>query len=210
MIRQILVEKPAQVAIILFVAIMTGVFLERGRAWLVRQEYRKRRGWGKNRKWKSSKPDLAIVPKHDPTPTDLAAEQLKTVMGAKFNRRHLLNQKELRVFTAIEKLLEPEDIGWRLMAQVSLGEIISSTDKAAYLAINSKRVDLLLVDGAGVPLHVIEYQGAGHHQGSAAARDAVKKEALRRAGIGYVEVMAGDRPDDLKAVIAKLVRQAKV
>ena len=41
--------------------------------------------------------------------------------------------------------------------------------------------------------HVIEYQGSGHHLsgGAAAARDAVKKEALRKAGIGYHEVVAG-------------------
>jgi len=31
--------------------------------------------------------------------------------------------------------------------------------------------------------HALEYQGSGHHNGScAAARDAVKKEALRKAG----------------------------
>ena len=44
------------------------------------------------------------------------------------------------------------------------------------------------------PLHAIEYQGSGHFKGAhaTAARDAVKKEALRRAGIGYVEVVPGD------------------
>ncbi|MEP7348782.1 MAG: hypothetical protein ABI668_02385 [Sphingorhabdus sp.] len=31
-------------------------------------------------------------------------------------------------------------------------------------------------------VHAIEYQGSGHHQGTAAARDAVKKEALRGSG----------------------------
>ena len=82
--------------------------------------------------------------------------------------------------------------GWQVMAQVSLGEILSSKDEDAYLCINSKRVDLLIVDEESRPLHAIEYQGSGHHQGTAAARDAVKKEALRRAGIGYVEVVSGE------------------
>jgi Protein of unknown function (DUF2726) len=52
----------------------------------------------------------------------------------------------------------------------------------------------------------IEYQGSGHHQGTAAARDAVKKEALRKAGIGYHEVVAGHTtPSDLKRLVEKLV-----
>jgi hypothetical protein len=41
------------------------------------------------------------------------------------------------------------------------------------------------------PEGVGSYQGTGQHQGTAAGRDAVKKEALREAGIGYHEVVAG-------------------
>src|SRR5689334_24251167 len=61
------------------------------------------------------------------------------------------------------------------------------------------RSDLLIVDDECRPLHAIEYQGGGHFNGAhaTAARDAVKKEALRRAGIGYVEVVAGDTPAEL-------------
>ena len=88
----------------------------------------------------------------------------------------------------------------------ALGEVLQSKDYAAYRCINSKRVDMLLVDAECRPLHAIEYQGGAHHQGTAAARDAVKKEALRRAGIGYHEVVAGHTtPSDLKRLIEKLV-----
>jgi hypothetical protein len=90
------------------------------------------------------------------------------------------------------------------MGQVSLGEILASDDKNAYLAINSKRADLLIIDADSRPLHAVEFQGTGHHQGTAAARDAVKKEALRRAGIGYVEVVPGDTPAELRAMVRKL------
>jgi hypothetical protein len=41
-----------------------------------------------------------------------------------------------------------------------------------------------------------------------AARDAVKKEALRRAGIGYVEVVAGDTPAELRRVVERLVQRS--
>jgi hypothetical protein len=95
------------------------------------------------------------------------------------------------------------------MAQVSLGEVLQSGDIAAYRCINSKRVDMLLVDAECRPLHAIQYQGGAHHKDTAAARDAVKKEALRRAGIGYVEVVAGDHtPAELRRIVEKLVRRS--
>jgi hypothetical protein len=83
--------------------------------------------------------------------------------------------------------------GWQVMAQVSLGEFLASEDKDAYFAVNSKRVDFALMDDQCRVRHALEYQGTGHHQpgGAAAARDAVKKEALRKAGVGYHEVAAG-------------------
>lgn len=50
--------------------------------------------------------------------------------------------------------------------------------------------------------------GGGHFKGAhaTAARDAVKKEALRPAGIGYAEVVAGDTPAELRRVVERLVR----
>ena len=56
-------------------------------------------------------------------------------------------------------------------------------------------------------VHALEYQGSGHHTGDcAAARDAVKKEALRKAGIGCHEIVAGHTtPSELRALVEKLV-----
>jgi Protein of unknown function (DUF2726) len=86
------------------------------------------------------------------------------------------------------------------------GEILRCKDAEAYSCINSKRIDLLIVDEDCQPRHAIEYQGGAHYQGTAAARDAVKKEALRRAGIGYHEVVAGHTtPSDLRRLVEKLV-----
>ena len=101
--------------------------------------------------------------------------------------------------------------GWRAMGQVSLGESLASTDKDAYFAVNSKRVDLLIVDAECQPLHAVEFQGKGHHMGeNTAARDAVKREALRRAGIGYVEVVSGDTPAEVREMVRKLVGRVGV
>jgi len=133
-----------------------------------------------------------------------AAEQLRIVMAADFAARPLLNFSERRVLTSLDRILAEDSPEWRAMCQVSLGEILASKQQDAFRAVNSKRVDFLIVDGNSRPLGVVEYQGGGHHQGTAAARDAVKKEALRRASIDYYEISAGDTPAELRAIIRKL------
>jgi hypothetical protein len=125
----------------------------------------------------------------------------------------LLNKSEAKLFRAIDKWVLELQPGWQVMAQVSLGEILKCEDKAAYACINAKRVDLLIVDDECRPLHAIEYQGGAHFKGAhaTAARDAVKKEALRRAGIGYVEVVGGEMsPAELRQVVEKLVQRVTV
>lgn len=135
-----------------------------------------------------------------------AADQLRIVMGADFTVQPLLNQGEARVLKELDDIVLGRNPTWQVMAQVSLGEVLRCKDATAYSCINSKRVDLLLMDGDCRPRHAIEYQGGGHYQGTAAARDAVKKEALRRAGIGYHEVIAGHTtPADLRRLIEKIV-----
>ncbi len=125
-------------------------------------------------------------------------QQIHAVMAAKFEKRRLMNAPEYRLFRLIEEEVSAAGHGYRAFAQTSLGEILASPDRDAFASINSKRVDILIVDGSGWPVAAIEYQGKGHYQGTAAARDAVKKEALRKAGIRYVEVCAGDRPDQVR------------
>jgi hypothetical protein len=138
-----------------------------------------------------------------------AADQLRTVMKADFKAQPLLNKSEARLFKAMDKMVLEMRPDWQVMAQVSLGEILRCEDKDAYACINAKRVDLLIVDEECRPLHAIEYQGGAHYKGAhhTAARDAVKKEALRRAGIGYVEVVAGDTPAELRRVVERLVQK---
>jgi len=108
------------------------------------------------------------------------AEQLRLVMGARFEKRRLLSRSEAHVLYAAERAINSAGLRWRVMAQVSLGEVLSSRDARAYSAINSKRVDLLIVSCSGDPIAAIEYQGHGHYQGTAAARDAVKKRHCER------------------------------
>lgn len=140
-----------------------------------------------------------------------ATDQLRIVMSSNFTIQPLLNKSEARLFKELDRVVIGYNPTWQVMAQVSLGEILRSKDADAYRCINSKRVDLLLVDGDCQPRHAIEYQGGAHYQGAAAARDAVKKEALRRAGIGYYEVVAGQTtPSELRRLVEKLVERPNV
>ena len=111
------------------------------------------------------------------------------------------------MFAALDKAVMARNQAWQVMAQVSLGEFLASPDTDAFFAINSKRGDYALMDERCCVRHALEYQGNGHHlRPSVAARGAVKKEALRKAGIGYHEVVAGHAtPGELRALFEKLV-----
>ena len=134
------------------------------------------------------------------SPSDLkdVGQQLYAVMAAPFERRRLLNRCEYQTFKIIEADIAAARRGYRVFAQTSLGEVLMSPDESAFRSINSKRVDILIVDQGGWPVAAVEYQGDGHYQGTAAARDAVKKEALRKAGIRYVEITSTDSAEQIR------------
>lgn len=61
-----------------------------------------------------------------------AAEQLRIVMGASFSIQSLLNKREARLFKVLDRTVIDINPAWQVMAQVSLGEILSSKDAEAY------------------------------------------------------------------------------
>lgn len=131
------------------------------------------------------------------------ADQLRAVRAGRFEKQRLLNAGEHRVFKIIEDCVASHRRGYRVFAQANLGEILDSRDEQAFRAINSKRVDILIVDQGSWPLLAVEFQGGGHYQGTAAFRDAVKKAALTKAGVGYVEVFPSDTAEEIELLIQK-------
>lgn len=197
-----LLDAPGLLFLVLLAGAMIGIAVERV---VVRIDRERRKAYWQGRKHGEGK---KVVPMRGAKATapDFAADQLKAVMHADFTRRMLLNQPERRLLGVIDSILADDSRGWRAMAQVSLGEILASESKDAYLAVNSKRVDLLIVDADCRPLHAVEFQGTGHHLGrETAARDAVKKEALRRAGIGLIEVVSGQTPAQVRVLLQSLL-----
>lgn len=203
-----LLDRPIALLVVLAIGAMLGVMVERA-VEAADRERRKAYWRGRNHgKGKRQAAGLKAVPSNEPEvrAAEFAADQLKAVMQADFKPRPLLNRPEGKVFKALDALVIARNPGWQVMAQVSLGEFLASGDDDAYFAVNSKRVDFALMDADCRVRHALEYQGSGHHQGSAAARDAVKKEALRKAGIGYYEIVAGHTtPAELKRLVDKLV-----
>lgn len=200
----VLLDQPVLLLFVLAIGAGIGIAVEKFFAGIDRE---KRRAYWRGRKARGKGETRKVAPTKD-TPastTDTAAEQLKRVMTASFKARPLLNKPERRLLGVIDQALAEHSPGWRAMGQVSLGEILWSEDKDAFWAINAKRVDLLIVDADCRPLHAVEFQGTGHHSSDeTAARDAVKKEALRRAGIGYVEVVSGDTPTKVRKIIKEI------
>lgn len=131
------------------------------------------------------------------------AQQLQSVMISSFEKQRIMNAPEYRTFRTIEDEIAAMRNGHRVFAQTCLGEILQSKDEDAFYSINSKRVDILIIDKAGWPVLAVEYQGEGHYKGTAAARDAIKKEALRKAGVRYLEVV----PDDSDEQIRRRIRE---
>jgi hypothetical protein len=204
-----LLDQPYLLIAVLLMGAFAGMVIERFLSKMRRQSWRERNRWRLEKAHNGADiaggPWLAKADSAAPKQPD-AADQLRIVMAANFTIQPLLNRSEARVFKELDRIVISCNPTWQVMAQVSLGEILRCKDVNAYSCINSKRVDLLLMDEACQPRHAIEYQGGAHHQGTAAARDAVKKEALRRAGIGYHEVVAGHTtPSELRRLIEKLV-----
>ncbi|QCT18995.1 DUF2726 domain-containing protein [Jejubacter calystegiae] len=128
------------------------------------------------------------------------ADQLYFVETASFEKRNLMNKKEYYLFRNIEAYLQKNHPTFRVFPQVSMGEFLSSKSDNAYSSINSKRVDFIIISKFGQPCIAIEYQGTGHYQNNAISRDAVKKEACRKAGIRYIEFEASYRDEDMASI----------
>ena len=143
--------------------------------------------------------------------------QMDAIAQVGFEKTRLMNKSEFAVFTTLERTAQQLGHGLRVMAQVNLGEILrpdQTADKTqrdeAFASINSKRVDFIVINRTGEAALAVEVQGSGHHLGKTAfIRDAVKREALRRAGIPLLEVdPASMRPEDIAAQMSRQLSAA--
>ncbi len=159
-----LIDKPWLLAILLALGAACGMGVERfvnnhERAkWRIYWQGRRNSGQPRGEAGGFKRDFKAVPLKGTPERSLLdAAEQLRVVMTAEFKPRPLLNKGEARVFAELDKLVIARNPGWQVMAQVSVGEFIASLDPEAHGCINSKRVDLLLIDADFRARHALEY-----------------------------------------------------
>ena len=141
------------------------------------------------------------------------SDQLRAIARFQFERTRLLNREEAHLLPVLEGAAHKVGPGHRVLAQTSLGEIIrpkqgtgnQSELKNAFASINSKRLDFAVVDRRGLLVCAVEYQGSGHHQGTAFMRDAVKKEVLRRADVPLVEVYKDFNRGEVQNLIERIL-----
>jgi hypothetical protein len=161
---------------------------------------------------------LAIVARRTPpaVQNDVSdpRNQLDFVSRVEFERQPLLNKSEFQVLLVLEEVVRGLDAGHRVMAQTVLGEFLrpkrggqAGNSDLAYRSINCKRADFVVVDSRGYAVLVVEYQGSGHYQGTAMLRDAVKREALRTAGVTLIEVMPNFRRTDIAAQVRDVLER---
>lgn len=189
---------------------LVAILLFSGFVWIILKELRGNRG-APRRYWQQRQYDKRPTP--FPTLRDVAdpAQQMSMISKVAFETVPLMNRDEFRVYLVLERVISERRDGYRLMAQTSLGEIIrpkaslgSKDDRdLAFRSINSKRLDFTIFDKSGRLALAIEYQGSGHYHEKSFMRDAVKREALRKAGVPLMEVSAVFNPDEL----AEQVRQ---
>ena len=144
------------------------------------------------------------------------AQQLHAIAQVEFECRPLLNRQEARLLPLLESTARNLRAGHHVMAQTNLAELIrpkadtaTPDDRdAAFASISSKRLDFAVIDHAGRLALAVEYQGSGRQSGNAVQPDAVKREAISRAGIPFLEVEPDFDPAVLRSRIIGLLAPA--
>ncbi|MCX7890285.1 MAG: DUF2726 domain-containing protein [Rhodobacteraceae bacterium] len=141
------------------------------------------------------------------------ANQLHAVAAVGFQTVRILNREEAALLPVLEQAVRRVGRGHRVMAQTALGEVIRpvgdpgfQANQAAYASINSKRLDFAIIDRFGFLKLAVEYQGGGHHMSPRSfMRDAVKREALRKAGVAWIEVLPSTPHSKIAAEVVEIL-----
>lgn len=142
---------------------------------------------------------LALRPRSPKAPRMAdPVRQLDAVRNVDFEVKPLMSRAEARILPLLEAALSEYAPDHRVMMQVALQELIQPTTDApetalrrADASIKSKRIDMAIVDGAGRLVAALGSQGPH----CPPIRDAVRREALRSAGIPYLDL--GETTDEL-------------
>ncbi len=137
------------------------------------------------------------------------ASQTNFEIQHQYFAKRILNKKEYECLRNLESSIKVcnrlnNNEYYRLFVQVSLGEILGADDDDSFALVNAKRSDFVVVNKSGYPVAAIEYQGRGHHQGNAAERDRIKKQAFASANIPLIEYNEVSSLNEIQMQLEKL------
>lgn len=104
----------------------------------------------------------------------------------------LLNNEEERCFNAIKNMLVSGNFQHQVFPQVSMGEVVKSSNFDGFSVTNSKRFDFVIFDKNYMPIVAIEYNGIGHYKNNWRERDQVKEIACVKSGILFFQIKHSD------------------
>jgi len=128
--------------------------------------------------------------------------------SASFQPKALFNRPEAKLYRMIEHRLPK---GYRLMAQVSYGEMLKSSDLRRFHQINARRADMVIVDAGFNVVAVIEYHGVGHRGPGRSAllysrrADLFKRQAIAEAGLLLIEIPSRFTPATVARALQPIV-----
>ena len=121
------------------------------------------------------------------------------IAKADFEPRRLLNKSEYRILQILEKITRevggrpsrhgPNQLGLKLLPQDRI-RIGRKRATLRFARSTASALDFLIIDHSGLPALAVEHQGHGHYQNRAFMRDAVKREAVRKAKVKFLEIPA--------------------
>lgn len=191
---------------VIFLAVILGIG-----GGLILEKLRSQIDAADQRKLDLTVPALTFGSKRPPAlPKTDGIDKLRQVSDARFLTKRLMSDNEALVLGELETIISDINEPWRVMAQVGLSQIIGSNSAEASIAIEGQQVALLIVGADRAPVAAVEYQPMGQIRSEDAVRDAVKREALRRSGIAYIEVRASDQPGDLRADLVALAARRRM
>ena len=123
-----------------------------------------------------------------------------------YKKKSLLNEPERKVSWELDKLLGKK---YDIHYQVSLGEVLNGIGNESHSVINSKRSDFTITGkNKFTAVAVIEHQGYGHFKNAEhAIRTEIKKTALNKADIKFIEVFSDEKgnifPDNIRQALKK-------
>lgn len=127
--------------------------------------------------------------------------QLEAVRALRFEVMPILSPEERSMFRQIEAALQVLQPGARLLARVSLDEVVRPRvtdgrdwDRAA-TCIRSKRLDFAIFDAEGRIVAAIGCSARARQMGE--GRDRVRRMALERAGVPYLSLDPGLRVEEI-------------